>query len=315
MPCVIKSNLSLSDPKLNGANFVQRWAMFQHCLRPFNNTTNKVISLFLIALCLVLHGKVIATPNMPGFAFIIVSVFIQRFGPMISTWQSVDWKLSSTAFDKVWNTQRRAATNTWLGLHFAIDTFKAVIPEQVGGKTLDFEVTGVREPTASTANERDALTRLPLLTRLKVFHDKERIGWYLVAFATMSYLLLWNYMAVTNDFKNDAFWFQLFCSVGFPGLGLIELVPFLLTPIAYAIFPPTMARRRHLMEQDDETFAWKPKESAKKMVWTARSGIWLVMPKILSFVCMVLILKHLVATPWVGLMRLTGPVDASITAW
>lgn len=306
MPCVINTNLSLSDPKVKAASFVQRWAMFQHCLRPFNNTVNKVISLSLVAVCLFLRGKVIATPNVPMFLFILASVVIQRLGPVINTLKTVERDMSSTAFDKVWNNQRRSATNIWLGLHFAIDTLKAILPEKAGGKNPEFEVTGVREPTAETANERDALTRLPLLARLKVFQQKEHIGWHLVTFITMTNLLLWNFMTVAHDFTNDAFWFQLFCSVGFPGLALIELVPFLVTPFIYAIFPPTMPRRRELMDQDPKTGIWRPKESAKKMKWTSKGSAWLVIPQMASFICMVIIVLKLVAIPWIGLTRLTG---------
>jgi hypothetical protein len=70
--------------------------------------------------------------------------------------------------------------------------------------------------------------------------------------------------------SND-FWFSLVKSVGFPGLALIDNVPYYLTPIFYMIDPPTMPERRETMKYDAETGLWKPLEEFKEVKYTKAS--------------------------------------------
>jgi hypothetical protein len=288
---VIKTGLSLSDSMLEDATFVQRYAMFQHCLRPFNNTVFKAVSLMLITLCIATGQKVLAIPGKWSVFVIFFSVLI-RSG--LARYNEVK---DLPDLDRVWNMRRRHATNTWLGLHFAIDTVKAVLPTLFPGKIdikpLGFDVSGVEERQEDSAHERNARQRRGPLHRVRLLHRKEGILYHPLMAITVSALIAYQWIRLSST--SEDFWYDFACSAGFPGLALIELLPLEFTPLLYALFPPTMSERRALMEYDADKEAWQPTKEAKKMKWTASTSIWLEIPHILAFGWLIVVLFK---QPW-----------------
>ncbi|KAK5045978.1 hypothetical protein LTR84_008764 [Exophiala bonariae] len=275
----ITTNLSLSDERLEGANFVQRYAMFQHCMRPFFNTVFKVISLVLIIVCVATGEKVLATPSkyhvLPIFLSLVIRSGISRYNEVKDL----------PDLDRVWNMRRRHATNTWLGLHFAVDTVKAVLPTLLKGKVhikpLGFEVSGVEEKKQDSAHERNKDQRGWWFQRVILMHQKERILYHpLMAIAVTAIII---HQCLKLNMHSNNFWHDLTLSVGFPGLGLIELLPLEFTPVLYAMFPPSMPSRRELMTWVEKKEMWLPKAEAKKMVWTASTSVWLEIPHLIAF--------------------------------
>lgn len=265
--------------------------MFQHCLRPFNNTVFKAVSLMLITVCIATGQKVLAIPGKWSVFVIFFSVLI-RSG--LARYNEVK---DLPDLDRVWNMRRRHATNTWLGLHFAIDTVKAVLPTLFPGKIdikpLGFDVSGVEEKEEDSAHERNASQRRGFLHRVRLLHRKEGILYHPLMAIAVGALMAYQFSRLDQD--SDGFWFEFACSVGFPGLGMIELLPLESTPLLYAIFPPVMSERRALMVYDDDEEVWRPTTEAKKMKWTASTSIWLEVPHILAFAWLLIVLfKH----PW-----------------
>lgn len=265
--------------------------MFQHCLRPFFNTVFKVISLALIIVCVATGEKVLATPSrshvLPIFLSLVIRSGISRYNEVKDL----------PDLDRVWNMRRRHATNTWLGLHFAIDTVKAVLPTLFKGKVdikpLGFEVSGVEEQKQDSAHERSADYRGSWYDRVFLMHRKEGILYHPLMAIAVTALIIRQCMYLNQH--SNTFWYDLTLSVGFPGLGLIELLPLEFTPLLYALLPPTMPPRRSLMEWDDEKEMWKPKAEAKKMVWTASTSAWLEIPHLIAFAWLMFVMY---IQPW-----------------
>lgn len=298
---VLTTGMSLFDDKLKKANFVQRAAMFQHCLRPFNNTVFKAISLMLITLCVATGQKVLATPGKGCVLSIFISLSIRSLIARHSEFKDFP------DLDKIWNMRRRHATNTWLGLHFAIDTVKAVMstffPGRLDIQPLGFEVSGVKERREDSAHERNASRRLGCWKRVLLLHRKEGILFHPGVAAIITVLMV--YQLVRIGKTSDTFWYDVICSVGYPGLGLIELVPLEFTALGYAVFPPTMPARRELMQIDKDRNIYLPKEDSKKMRWIAKTSVWLAIPHLVAFVWLIFALSKM---PWRGVPTIQGIV-------
>lgn len=245
----------------------------------------------LVILCVATGEKVLATPSKYHVLPIFVSLLI-RSG--ISRYNEVK---DLPDLDRIWNMRRRHATNTWLGLHFAIDTVKAVLPTLLQGKVdikpLGFEVSGVEEKKQDSAHERNVKERGWFFQRVLLLHKKESILYHPLMAIAVTVLIIRQCSHLNKH--SDSFWYDLTLSVGFPGLGLIELLPLEFTPVLYALFPPTMPARRELMEFDEKKEVWRPKAEAKKMVWTASTSVWLEIPHLVSFVWLMFVMY---LAPW-----------------
>jgi len=276
--------------------------MFQHCLRPFNNTVFKAISLVLVTICVMSGQSVLANPGKGSVLAVFISLCIR--GVIARHSEFKDWP----DFDKVWNMRRRTATNTWLGLHFAIDTVKAVMstlfPGRLDIRPLGFEVSGVTEPTEDSAHERDKTRRPGWLKRLQILHRKEGILWHpLIATALIALMV---YQVVRLIKASDTFWHDLIFTVGYPGLGLIELLPLLFTPLCYALFPPTMPSRRERMELDKERNIYLPQSAATKMNWVGMTNMFLAMPHLVGFIWLIFAMTK---APWDTVPKSLGIVE------
>ncbi|KAL2424710.1 hypothetical protein ABEF91_001591 [Exophiala dermatitidis] len=288
-----RTNFSLSDPRLEQATAVQRIAMFHHCCRPYLNTLFKAFSMILMAMALYFQGQIIATPSENTLWNMMMSCFLAKFLTKVSDWRGAR-ALSH------WNLRRRHATNTWLGIHFARDVFFSALPKSIGGLRLGFDVTGVAD-NQQPVKERDAERRPRLLTRLWQMHKQEGILYHACLAFVMVYLM---YRAVKVEIDlstyggaiivDDDFWRRILTGVGYPGLNLIEVVPLFLTPVVYAIFPPTMPPRRARMMKDEDG-VWRPREDCKGIKWT-KASFWLEIPHALGLIWTVtayFILRHL----------------------
>jgi len=229
-------------------------------------------------MCLLVGGPVLATPDPDTFAKMMAIVLVQRLLARVG-------EIRAARSVSIWNLRRRQATNTWKGLHFARDVLQALLPKSIGGARLKFEVSGVEEAPQEAIKERDASTRPCWYVRASVLHQREGILWHAAFVLVISALTIRGIhsqiklsAAVGEEYLSKAFWMRIISSAGFPGLSLIETVPLFLTPVIYAIFPPTMPPRRDRMVFDRESGLWRAKPECKGHKWTAAASFWLDIP-------------------------------------
>ncbi|OQV06679.1 hypothetical protein CLAIMM_11220 [Cladophialophora immunda] len=264
----LKMNFTLSDYRLKEASRLQRMAMLHHSCRPYLMTLTKLGNSIVAFVCLYRGRPVIATPTRNALYWAVMFLGIIRILALIGDIESI--------FGKYYlSVRRRTATGVWMGHHFSRDVLQTLLPKQLGGLRLGFKVSGVG---GSSIKERDVNSRPPLSTRLWALHRREGILWHVVLFFVMSIVVIFRVQAeikasiVDGKFIADkAFWLRFIASVGFPGLAVIETIPLYLTPVVYAIWPPTMPERRDSMVYDDKTGLWKPIPKYTSIKWTAAS--------------------------------------------
>jgi hypothetical protein len=230
-------------------------------------TVTHTINTMFILICLYLGGPVVGASDIRGLKQIVIWLLITRVFALIIEVQA----LLGGYYLKL---RCIMATGVWMGHHFSRDTLLNFLPASFGGERLGFGVSGVEEAPARIAvKERDITKRPPLLTRIWVIHQREGIMWHLVLLLVTVALIMFQIRAVANataSMTDDDYWLTLIRSVGYPGLALIENVPYYLTPLIYVAFPPTMLDRRDLMEVDKDGL-WKPMDMFKDVKYTKAS--------------------------------------------
>ncbi|KIW78941.1 hypothetical protein Z517_08780 [Fonsecaea pedrosoi CBS 271.37] len=263
-----KLGFTLWDYRLKEATRLQRIAMLHHSCRPYLMTLTKLANSVFAFVCLYRGRPVIATPSQNALYWAVMFLAIVRMMALIGDIKSV--------FGKYYlSVRRRTATGVWMGHHFSRDVLQTLLPKRLGGLRLGFGVSGVG---GTSVKERDINNRPPLVKRLWMLHRREGILWHVVLFFIMSYVFIFRIQSeikasvIDGKFIADkAFWFRFIASAGFPGLGLIETIPLYLTPVIYAIWPPTMPQRRDSMKYDGKSGLWKPMPEYKSIKWTSAS--------------------------------------------
>ena len=266
IPDALRFNFTLYDENLMGASLMQRYAMFHHSCRPYTMTITHAINTMLVLLCLCLGGPVVGASDVRALKQIVMCLVITRVFALIGDVQSI--------FGHYYLKLRCIiATGVWMGHHFSRDTLQnLLVSAGFGGQPLGFGVSGVDDKPEITVKERDINKRPPLLKRLSAIHQREGILWHLALFLVTVALVVHQVQAQVKASTiggklvlGNNFWFNMVTSVGFPGLGLIDNVPYYLTPLFYVFFPPTMPSRRELMEFDPASGLWKPKDQCKEV--------------------------------------------------
>ncbi|EXJ72979.1 uncharacterized protein A1O5_04128 [Cladophialophora psammophila CBS 110553] len=264
----LKMNFTLCDSRLKEATRLQRIAMFHHSCRPYLMTVTKLANTVINFVCLYRGRPIIATPTQNALYWAVMFLGIVRLLALIGDVESV--------FGQYYlNIRRRTATGVWMGHHFSRDVLQTLLPKRLGGLRLGFKVSGVG---GTSVKERDVNNRPSLLKRLWNLHRREGILWHVVLFFVMSSVVISRFWAeikastVDGNFIADkVFWHRFIASVGFPGLALVETIPLYLTPVIYAIWPPTMPERRDSMVYNDKTGLWQPMDKYRSIKWTAAS--------------------------------------------
>lgn len=121
----------------------------------------------------------------------------------------------------------------------------------------------------SELNERDAHRRAPLARRLKV------ILWDNMVFMHLIYLLFCT-AAVTKSTVNGIMLNRgsssgtlvyMLTHACWPPMAWLLAMNAAWAPIHYAIWPPTMPGREHLLDRDQATGIAHPTKEAKRIVW------------------------------------------------
>jgi hypothetical protein len=170
---------------------------------------------------------------------------------------------------------------TWLDYFLAfIRSF--VLPKALGGETVGFKASG---SISSDFQERDARLRAPLLRRLRVTlfsHHAIVHAIFVVAclagvalnfaraFSPVNIPNLWDTTALANAHDRLVFFVT---RLGWPPLFWMQFIASALTPITYAIWPPTQPDREELLDRDEKTGVAYPKMDSR-MPKRTLSGHW-----------------------------------------
>jgi hypothetical protein len=265
----------------------QRIAGIAYCFKALTSNILQSLGWVLTTLCLLSDGPLLSHSTSAGLKNVVLSFLL--FGISTRTNQLVvaqqyGYCASIRNDDGV----------IWIAPTVAIAIIREFLPASFGGRKLGFSVTG-SALTRPSIKERNAVTRPCWWRRVLALHQSHGILYHtgffmlitgLVCLRTYSLLLL--PLSKIGSFPIPLFSFSRlqYCLAGplFPGLGL-ERLPSFLTPLFYALFPPTDPKRRSLMTQDPNSGVWRPKQNSRQVKWSSR--IWR------------LVLPHCALTAWV----------------
>jgi len=157
-----------------------------------------------------------------------------------------------------------------------------VLPQALGGETTGFKASG---SISCDLQERCAGSRAPLLRRLRVtllshyaivhtiFVLACLIGFALNlarAFSPADIPNMWDTATLTTT--NDRLVFFI-TRLGWPPLVWMQFIASALTPILYAVWPPTQPDREELLDRDEKTGVAYPKIEARNSKRTC-TGTW-----------------------------------------
>jgi hypothetical protein len=248
----------------------QRLAAFIYCFRKWTNVQN-ILSLILTCLC-VLSGQPVVAIQTPErlrqlFHYQLIYLLLNRLQEYTS---SIPFGYRTF--------RRRADASVWLAPYLAKALTSEFLAVCLRGTRLDFTPTG---SVKSHIRERDLKKRSPFLKRLAAFHSAHGIGYFAACFvvlicgASLSLLRFFTSKCSSSASTITSFpqWLVLSTGILFPGFGL-EKFPSLLSPLYYAMFPPTTPPRRAIMFRETATGVWRPQRRAREQYWT--KSFWML---------------------------------------
>ncbi|KAM0708792.1 hypothetical protein Q7P35_005445 [Cladosporium inversicolor] len=176
-----------------------------------------------------------------------------------------------------------AEMEQWLSPYYFIAFMRSfVLPKALGGETKGFKASG---SIPSDLQERSVGSRAPLLRRLRVILFSQYawihaifvlaclIGFALNlarAFSPADIPNLWDTATLTTMHDRLVFFVT---RLGWPPLFWMQFIASALTPILYAIWPPTQPDREELLDRDEKTGVAYPKIEARNSRRTP-AGAW-----------------------------------------
>ncbi|RMD44587.1 hypothetical protein DV735_g498, partial [Chaetothyriales sp. CBS 134920] len=215
---------------------LQRLACIFQCPEPLMTTILKAWTWFVVTLCLVLNRTLVHTSDVGDLVKIMSCLLV------LVTLQRLNEFLSSRPYG-ITRLRRRYETSTWLSLHLAAGGIKEMVSYLLGIGSLKFSVTGARE---ASLNERNALDRPGALGRVWALHKSDNILLDAAFFVLITSLICVDTVQIIKTSSGSAMWLALLTGPLFPGIGL-ERILWFLSPLRYALFPPTMKDRHAYM--------------------------------------------------------------------
>jgi hypothetical protein len=260
--------LGIGHPILNGMTTMQKLMALNQIPKPYLSTLIKGLVALINVLCLVL-GIVYAAPVVNTANNAHVRILYAYFFHKMATFVLEGF----TILDYGHNLRRRAVVGVWQGIHLAKAALDEELPSWLGGYTLGFQTTGARTGTLNL-RERDAAVRPSAGIRLSIIHQTEKVMWHLVYVLIVACLTAWNIHHIAWAARSsNQMWHWLIIGPLFPGLKL-ENIFCHLSPIWYALNPPTMPDRTALMYLDERTGGFRPKPEYRGVRFTRMMWIW-----------------------------------------
>ncbi|RMZ89767.1 hypothetical protein DV736_g3015, partial [Chaetothyriales sp. CBS 134916] len=232
----VRVRFGIWTPQFNQMSVLQRLACIFQCPEPLMTTIFKAWTWLVVTLCLALNRPLVNTAEVGDLVKIMSSFLV------FLTLQRLNEFLSSRAYGMA-TLRRRHETSTWLGLHLAAGCIKEMVSSLLGIGKLEFSITGARE---ASLDERNASSRPDALGRVWSLHKSDKILWDAALFFVIIWLVCIDTVQMVKTSSGSAMWLALLTGPLFPGMCLERIVWFL-SPLRYALFPPTMKERHAYM--------------------------------------------------------------------
>jgi len=251
----LKLNFCLYGSLVRGMSFFARLSAAVFAIDAFFKIF-LCIALLTIPIVLISGGKLVAYSTTSQLRWQIRLCFASLTLTRLNEWISFlpsGYRLA----------QRDTGAQMWMAPFHALTVIQSfLLPRWLGGRPMAFSSSGSLK---SDINERDPATRAPLFRRLKVVLWDCKFGFHLfyVIFVTVAI----THSTVTGimlgtGLKNTLLY--LLTHTFWPPMLWMVCITGCLTPIRYAIWPPTMPPREELLDRDPKTGLARPKEIWKK---------------------------------------------------
>jgi hypothetical protein len=257
-----------TNAKLLGSSTAwQKLAAFNQLPKPFTGTIGKAFVWFIVFLALLMGHPVVVTSNKEELAIIL-----RHYAVFLLVTRVSEWALASSGYG-IQNIRRRQIVSTWQGMHLAKACIQELVPAWLGGASLGFLVTGLRNASTIELEERDASQRPGMIERIRRLHAIEGVLNHLWFFLAMVSLLGFQAFRIYQDNKPQELLSALTASVLFPGLRLENLLAFL-SPVWYIMFPPTEKPREARLTDDQQTGFRRPYVWERGAHFTRGMYVW-----------------------------------------
>jgi hypothetical protein len=215
-----------------------------------------VIALLTIPVVLISGGQLVAYAEYSQLRWQIRLAFASLILTRINEWISYlpsGYRLA----------QRDTGAQMWMAPFHAITVIQSfLLPSWLGGRHMAFSSSGSLK---SDIKERDPASRAPLFCRLKVILWDCKFWMHIlyVIFVLVAIMRSTVTGILTSSTLKDTLMYLLIHAFRPPILWMVCITG-CLTPITYAIWPPTMPEREKLLEREPKTEVARPKAAWKK---------------------------------------------------
>lgn len=251
---------------LGNSSAWQKLAAFNQLPKPFIGTIGKAFVWFAVFLALALGQPVLGSCSMSDIAVILRSYAVFMVSTRIS-----EYMLAMSY--GIQNIRRRQIVATWQGMHLAKACVQELIPAWLGGSSLGFLVTGLRNASTIELEERNENQRPGMIERIRRLHAIEGVLNHLWLFVVMASLLGYQVFSLYQVCQPKDILPVLVASVLFPGLRLENLIAFL-SPVWYIMFPPTEKPREKRLTEDLDTGFRRPIVWERGATFTRGMYVW-----------------------------------------
>lgn len=244
----------------------QKLAAFNQLPKPFLGTIGKAFVWFVVFVTLLLGQPIVVPSSDAQLATILTAYAIFAVSSRMSEY------LMAVSYG-IQNIRRRQIVATWQGMHLAKACIQELVPAWLGGSSLGFLVTGLKNASTIELEERDIDKRPGMIDRIRRLHAIEGVLNHLWFFIVMTTLLGFQILVVCNLAEPQSIVRSLIASVLFPGLRLENLLAFL-SPVWYIMYPPTEKSREARMTEDCDTGFRRPLVWERGATFTRGMYVW-----------------------------------------
>lgn len=258
-----KLNFCLWGEKVRYMTFPQRFSGFLYSFLSLYSILFS-ISLFAIPIILMMGNTLIAYTSTNQLRWLIRLCFVS----LMTTRLSEIFLFLPAGYH---NGQRGSRYQLWMSPYISLCLIRAfILPKWLGGQAMAFKPTG---SLGSALNERSKKQRRNVFIRLwTILVNYNAIYHFIFVYFTLvgvtysTYRCLAEYTgarAIITALVTHAFW---------PPLTFLFLCSSLWTPVAYAIFPPSVPDREELLVRDPKTGVAHPTKKSKKVAFGGQAA-------------------------------------------
>jgi hypothetical protein len=262
--------------KLGKMTYLQKLCCLNVLPKPFVGTIGKALAWLIFFIVITSGQQPVQTKDTALLAHIMGSYATSTVASRLGEY------LQARSYD-LGNIRRRQIVSTWRSIHLAKASLQELMPAWLGGATLGFLVTGLKNASHIELEERDFARRPGMIERVRRLHAIEGVLYHFYFFVAVATAVLMNLyiicvrrlnIASSNDIQLAALIAAK--TVLFPALRL-ELLFTFLSPLWYIMFPPVEPPRGRYLKADPVSGGGRPKPEARGVVFTRGMLVWEVL--------------------------------------